>query len=66
MYHKTQHVTFVKTRISIQIQVQIDTSVVQNDANSKACAQQGIAQSSLIKVTMTMALLAIINNKPQK
>jgi hypothetical protein len=65
MYHKTD-ISFLKTRISIQFQVQIDTLVVQNVANSKACAQQGIAQLSLIKLTMTMALLAIINNKPQK
>jgi hypothetical protein len=65
MYHKT-HISFVKTRISIQFQVQIDTSVVKNVVNSKACTQQGIAQSLLIKLTMTMALLAIINNKPEK
>jgi hypothetical protein len=41
-------------------------SAVQNAVNSKACAQQGIAQPLLIKLTITMALLAIINNKPHK
>jgi hypothetical protein len=38
-------------------------------ANSKACAQQVKAQLLLIKLTkltMTMALLAILSNKPQK
>jgi hypothetical protein len=40
MYHKTL-INFVTAIISVQFQVQIDTSAVQNVANSKACAQQG-------------------------
>jgi hypothetical protein len=40
MYRKTP-IIFVKTIISVQFQVQIETSAVQNVANSKACAQQG-------------------------
>jgi hypothetical protein len=40
MYHKTA-IIFVKTIISIQFHVQIDTSAVQNIMNSKACVQRG-------------------------
>jgi hypothetical protein len=40
MYHKTP-IIFVKTIISIQFHVPIDTSAVQNVTNSEACAQQG-------------------------
>jgi hypothetical protein len=40
MYHKTP-IIFVKTIISVQFHVQIDTSAVRNVTNSEACAQQG-------------------------
>jgi hypothetical protein len=65
MYRK-KNIIFVKTIISVQFQGKIDTLAVPNVPNSKACAQQVKAQSSLIKLNMTIALLATLNNKPQK
>jgi hypothetical protein len=40
LYAPKTSIIFVKTIISVQFQVQIDTSAVQNVANSKTCAQQ--------------------------
>jgi hypothetical protein len=45
MYHKTPTI-FVKSVISVQFQVQINMSAVQNVANSKACGQQ--VKSSIV------------------
>lgn len=45
----------------------IGTSTAQIVTNAKACAQQVKTQSSLIKLTMTMALLlATLNNQSKK
>jgi hypothetical protein len=66
MYRKIP-IMFVKTRTSVQFLGQIDMSAVQNAADAKACTHQvKEAQLLLIKLTLIMALLAMLNNKPQK
>jgi hypothetical protein len=65
MYHKTP-IIFVETIVSVQFQGKIEKSAVQNVTNSKACPQQVKRSSFVIELTMAMALLAVLNNKPQK
>jgi hypothetical protein len=58
--------SFLRTIIPL-LPAHFDMSVVQNFAKSKDCMQLvNNSKSLLIKLTMTMSILATLNNQPQK
>jgi hypothetical protein len=65
MYHKTP-IIFVRTIISVQFLVQLTSQQSKMPQTQKPVHNKERAHLPLIKLTMPMALLAILNNKPQE